>query len=78
MKYYILTIEQTFSDGAYAEYANVEKVADENLAQSKFYTKLANVAADLDKNHTFMDIKIVNSIGGVVKRDTIGSYVEEE
>ena len=78
MKFYILTIEQTVSDGAYSEYANVEKVADENLAQSKFYTKLANVAADLGKNHTFMDIKIVNSTGGVVKRDTIGSYVEEE
>ena len=77
MKFYLLTIEQTVSDGEYSEYANVEKVADENLAQSKFYTKLANVAADLGKNHTFMDIKIINSQGGIVKRDTIGTYVTE-
>ena len=78
MKYYIETIEQIKdSEGAISEYAKVEQKSDLNLALSAYYAKLANVAADLDKNHTYMNIKIVDSLSGVVKYDSIGDYVEE-
>jgi hypothetical protein len=77
MQFYIQTIEQIYKDEAYSEYGNIEKVADENTALSKYYTKLSNVAADLGKNHTYMLIKIVNSVGGEVKSDVIGQYVTE-
>lgn len=78
MQFYIETIEQIYKDEAYSEYGGTEKVADENTALSKYYTKLSNVAADLGKNHTYMLIKIVNSVGGIIKQDEIGRYVEEE
>lgn len=78
MKYYIETIEQIYKDEAYSEYGNIEKVADENTALSKYYTKLSNVAADLGVNHTYMLIKVINSVGGIIKQDEIGQYVEEE
>ena len=49
---------------------------------SKFYKKLSDVSADLvtideSKNHYYMDIKIVNSKGGIEKKDVVGSYVGE-
>jgi hypothetical protein len=50
----------------------------ENMALNNYYTKLANVSADIGNNHTFMNIKIVNSYGVVVKEDTVGNYVVEE
>lgn len=78
MQYYIETIEQIYKDEAYSEYGGTEKVADENTALSKYYTKLSNVAADLGKGHTYMLIKIINSVGGEVKSDVIGQYITEE
>lgn len=77
MAFYIDTIEQIIKDGAYAEYGGREKVADENTALSKFYKKLSDVSADIGKNHTYMDIKITNSLGGIVKKDSVGTYVGE-
>lgn len=78
MKFYIQTIEQIKGEeeGSYTEYANVEKVNDEALAYSKFYKKLSDVSAALGTTHVFMDIKIVNSEGGCIKRDSVGAYVE--
>lgn len=78
MQYYIETIEQIYKDEAYSEYGNIEKVADENTALSKYYTKLSNVAADLGVNHTYMLIKVINSVDGIIKQDEIGRYIEEE
>ena len=73
MKYYIQTIEQVKKEeGGYNEYANVEKVNDESLAMSKFYKKLSDVSNS--SAHQYMDIKVVNSLGGVVKKDSIGVY----
>ena len=79
MKFYIDTIEQIKDEeeGTYTEYGNREKVADEQTAMSKFYKKLSDVSADLGKNHTYMDIKIVNSLGGIIKKDSIGEYISE-
>lgn len=77
MAFYIDTIEQIIKDGEHAEYGGREKVGDENTALSKFYKKLSDVSADIGKNHTYMDIKITNSLGGIIKKDSVGAYVEE-
>ena len=77
MQYYIESIEQIIKDGELQEYGGTEKVADENLALSKYYTKLSNVSNDLGKNHTYMYIKIVKSTGMQVKSDEVGKYQEE-
>lgn len=50
---------------------------------SKFYKKLSDVSADLvtiseDKKHYYMDIKVVNSEGGIEKKDKVGTRVEIE
>ena len=79
--------------GAINEYGNREicktKDSEGNIIPmpldqvfSKFYKKLSDVSADLvsideSKNHYYMDIKIVNSKGGIEKKDVIGSYVGE-
>lgn len=77
MQYYIETIEQINKDGVISEYGATEKVADETSALSKYYKKLSDVSADIGKNHTYMNIKVVNSYGVVVKEDTVGNYVVE-
>lgn len=77
MQYYIESIEQIIKDGVLQEYGATEKVADENSALSKYYKKLSDVSADIGKNHTYMNIKIVNSYGVQVKADVVGDYVEE-
>ena len=77
MKFYIDTIEQITKDEEITEYGGREKVADETTALSKFYKKLSDVSADLGKNHLYMDIKIVNSEGGIIKKDKIGEYQDE-
>lgn len=76
MQYYIETIEQTNIEGTLNEYGGTEKVADENLATSKYYTKLSNVAADLGKNHTYMNIVLKTSDGMILRSDQLGEYVE--
>lgn len=79
MQYYINTIEQTVdSEGNYSEYGKSEKVSDYATALSKFYTKLANVSADIGKNHTYMHIQIVNSEGFENKTETVGQYINKE
>lgn len=78
MQYYIESIEQINKDGGLAEYGGVEKVADETTALSKYYKKLSDVAADIGKNHTYMNIRVVNSVNGEIKSDVIGQYVTEE
>lgn len=77
MQFYVNTIEQIVdSEGNYSEYSKSEKVADFNSALSKFYKKLSDVSADIDKNHTYMHIQIVNSEGFVNKTEIIGTYVK--
>lgn len=79
MKFYIDTIEQIKGEeeGTYTEYGNREKVADEQTALTKFYKKLSDVSASLGKAHVYMDIKIVNSLGGIIKKDSVGEYISE-
>lgn len=76
MKYYVDSIEQVTTDteGVYNEYGARTKYATYKEAETKYYEKLMNVSNS--KAHVFMDIKIVNSIGGVIKKDQIGAYVE--
>ena len=78
MSFYVFTIEQIHgeSEGTYSEYAGTKKFNDEQAAEVYFYTRCAEVANALKTTHTYMDIKIVNSLGGIIKKDTIGSYIE--
>lgn len=78
MKFYLDTIEQLYgeTEGTFTEYGKREIKADYNTALTAFYTKLMNVSNS--SSHVYMDIKIVNSEGGIVKKDVIGSYVEED
>ena len=84
MYYYIDTIEQTkgSEEGAINEYGKREqwKLPLEQV-DAKFYKKLSDVSADLisideSKNHYFMDIRIVDSTGGVIKKDAVGTRQE--
>ena len=84
MFYYIDTIEQTkgSEEGTINEYGNRQqwKLPLEQV-DAKFYKKLSDVSADLisideSKNHYYMDIRIVDSTGGVVKKDSVGTRQE--
>lgn len=77
MKYYIDTIEQIKGEeeGTYTEYGKREIKADYQTALTAFYTKLTNVSNST--THVWLDIKIVNSLGGILKKDSIGSYIDD-
>ena len=85
MYYYIDTVEQTKGEnGAVNEYGKRDqyKLPLEQV-EAKFYKKLSDVSADLvtiddSKKHYYMDIKIVNSLGGIVKKDSVGTYIDPE
>ena len=84
MRYYIDTIEQVKTDeGGVNEYGSrtlqpADKTYEE--VESVYYTKLANVSNDIgeddSKKHYYMDIKIVNSDSGILKKDKVGKRVE--
>ena len=78
MSYYVLTIEQIKgeSEGSVSEYANVKKYADEQSALVYFYSRCSEIANALGKTHYYGHIKVMNSLGGVTKQDTIGKYIE--
>lgn len=80
MKYYVMTIEQIKgeTEGTYNEYAGAKKYNDEQSAMVYFYQRCSEVTNALGKTHVYMDIKIVNSLGGVTKKDQIGTYVEAD
>lgn len=77
MKYYIMTIEQYTASGAEAktEQAKVEKKNTYDSALSYFYNVLKTVADSAA--HNFLDAKIVQSDGTIIKKDVYGAYVEE-
>lgn len=77
MKYYVIAIEQVHTDTGLGEYATKSDPMTQQSAYSTFYDKCAAVNKDLsDKGHTFMDIKVVNSTGGIIKKDELGEYVD--
>lgn len=79
MKFYIQTIEQINSEQGVTEYGKTEKYDTENTALVKYYEKLANVSASIEKGvHLYMKISVVNSFGGLVKSDMVGVYQIEE
>ena len=84
MIYYIDTIEQVKGENdTVNEYGKREqwKLPLEEV-ESKYFTKLANVSNDIitpdnpDKNHYYMDIRIVDTTGGVLRKDKVGKMVE--
>lgn len=82
MIYYIDTIEQTkgTEEGTINEYGKREKIGNNlNRAESKFHEKCMNVSNDLVEDggqHYYMDIRIVDSTGGVLKKDKVGELQE--
>lgn len=78
MNFYLDTIEQVkgTEEGTYTEYGKREKQTSESAALTAFYTKLMNVSNSA--SHVFMDIKIVNSLGGIVKKDVFGKYIDTQ
>ena len=81
MKYYVVAIEQIYDkDGQLSEYCSQPtKKNDLKSALTDFYVKCGNIANSIGtepNNHTYADIRILNSYGGEEKRDTIGTYVE--
>ena len=81
MAFYLDKIEQVkgTEEGTINEYGSRTKHGTYESALTAFYTSLGNVAndlieADASKNHYFMDIRIVDSKGGVLKRDNIGTH----
>ena len=84
MIYYVDTIEQVKGENdTVNEYGKREQSKTSYEATlSKYFTKLANVSNDSitpetpDKNHYYMDIRIVDSTGGVLKKDSIGTRQE--
>lgn len=82
--YYIDTIEQikATEDSPFTvnEYGGRQQIKDENLDQvkSRMHSKVANVLNDListdpSNNHYYMDIKIVNSDGGIEEKYKCGT-----
>jgi hypothetical protein len=77
MSYYVFTIEQVKADEGYSEYAATpKKYSDQQSAEVHFYQRCAEVSNALGKTHTWMDIRIVNSVGTLLKKDQIGQYQE--
>lgn len=51
--------------------------------ESKYFKKLSDVSADLvtideTKNHYYMNIKITNSDGGIIRKEKVGTRQEVE
>lgn len=81
MAFYVDKIEQVkgTEETPINEYGGRTKFGTYEAALTKFYTDLGNVSNDLievdaSKNHYFMDIRIVDGLGGVVKRDSVGKH----
>lgn len=81
MKFYLDTIEQIHNqeqEGAYIEYGNRTVKANETAALIDYYDKLKNVSNALGKTHVYCDVRVINSVGGEIKHDTLGSYMTDE
>ena len=78
MKYYVMTIEQyTPKDSeTKVEQSKVQKENTEDAALSYFWNVL-KTASD-SAAHNYLDAKIVQSDGGIIKKDVYGKYVDEE
>ena len=81
--FYLDSIEQVVGteEAPINEYGARTKYASFEAAQTAFYTKLTNVSNDLitsdpEKKHYFLDIRITDSNGGVVKKDRLGVHQE--
>lgn len=75
MKYYVFAIEQTLIEGEYNEYSPaVKKYNDFKSAETYFHVRLGELANSA--SHVYAELKIINSVGGVMKHDTTGEYVD--
>lgn len=77
MKYYVMSIEQYTPQGSETrtEQSKVEKKNTLDSALSYFYNILKTVADSAA--HNFLDVKIIRSDGGIIKKDVYGEYVDD-
>lgn len=85
MIYYIDTIEQTKKDdGTVNEYGKREQCKMTlHATESKYFKKLSDVSNDLiedseSNKHYYMDIRIVDTTGGVLRKDAVGTMQNVE
>jgi len=81
--YYIDTVEQVTAAEDYPytvnEYgARTKYVEKFEQVESRYFKKLSDVSNDLvtigeDKHHYYMNIKITNTEGGILKEETLGT-----
>ncbi len=75
MKYYVMAIEENLIEGEYQEYSPAnKKFNDFKSAQTHFFTRLGELSNSATT--VFAELKIINSLGGVVKKDSVGEYVD--
>ena len=79
MKYYIDTVEvvKGAEENTLNEYGKREAVVGENAALSKYFRKLSDTSADIGVNHYYLGIKLSTSQGAVIKKEEIGTYIDE-
>ena len=76
MKYYIHTIEQYKQDDTYVELGKEQNANTYDSALGKFYDLLSTVAKSAA--HNYLDIKIIKSDGGIIKKDVYGEYIDPD
>lgn len=78
MKFYVDQIEQVKTDveGQYNEYGSRTIKSDKDAALTFFYKRLSEVSNSPE--HVYFDVKITASNGGIIKKDSIGEYIEVE
>lgn len=76
MKFYVDQIEQVKTDveGQYNEYGSRTIKPDYPSARTFFYQRLTEVSNS--STHVYLDIKITESNGGIIKKDSIGEYID--
>lgn len=80
MKYYWVAIEQAYvteeGQKVLKEYMTKKEYSDFQSADSAYFGKCQEVANDIDKNHKYMMIQMLNSKFGVVHMNSFGEYQE--
>lgn len=82
MKYYVVSIEQVHTeDGKINEYMpkDTPVFTDKSKAESKFFTRLGEIANNLGDEagkHSYANLRVLNSEGGLEKEDHVGTYIQ--
>ena len=83
MKYYVVAIEQIYDkDGVLSEYAPAVKKYDTfQSAEVSFLSRASEIANSIGEGaskHTYGNLRILNSEGGLEREYKIGNYIKSE